>query len=143
MGSDEKMELEIASKEEMKQQAVQIMKILKLHENVINDFVKENKLNKSETINGILYWLDDEEQQMVEEYEKRCNVLVYHVIKTYTIDDGVIYDLLYITNEKDSWEGIVKRLKQDSIILSHTICYFSENGDIQIQSRNGGVVRIF
>ncbi len=138
------MELVItATKEEMKQQALEIMKILRLHQNVINEFANENKLNKSETSNGILYWLDDEEKQMVEEYEKKWNVLVYHVIKTYTVEMGAIYDLLYIPSEKDSWQGILERLKQDNIILSHTISAFSESGDIVIQSKNGGVIRLY
>ena len=79
-----------ASKEEMKEQALEIMKTLKLHENVINEFTTEDKLNKSEAPLGALYWLDDEEKQMVEEYEKKWNVLVYHVIKTYTVEMGAI-----------------------------------------------------
>lgn len=136
------MESEIANKEEMKQQALEIMKMLKLHKNVINDFIKEDKLNKSETVNGILYWLDEKEEKIVKEYEEKYNVLVYHVIKTYTVDEGAIYDLLYLPNEKDSWQGIEERLKEDSIILSHTLSQFGESGDIMIQSKNGGIVRL-
>ena len=85
----------------------------------------------------------NEEKQMVEEYEKKWNVLVYHVIKTYTVEMGAIYDLLYIPSEKEDWQGILKRLKQDNILLSHTVSQFSESGDIAIQSKNGGVIRLY
>lgn len=136
------MESKVASKEEMKQQALEIMKILKLSKNVINEFDKKDKLNKSEGKKGILYWLDEKEQKIVKEYEEKWNVVVYHIIKTYTVDDRTIYDLLYLPNEKDSWQDIVERLEEYSIILSHTLSQFSESGDIMIQRKNGGIVRI-
>ena len=75
------------------------MKKLLLHQNVINEFKKENKLNKSEGPLGTLYWLDEEEKGMVKEYEEKWNVLVYHVIKTFTKD---MFDGLEILDYKQS-----------------------------------------
>ena len=46
-------------KEKMKKEALWRMKSLKLHENVICEFEKEDKLNKSFAF-GILYWLTEE-----------------------------------------------------------------------------------
>ena len=106
------MKLEKASQEEMKQEALNRMKMLLLHQNVINEFKKENKLNKSEGPLGTLYWLDEEERDIVKEYEKKWNVLVYHVIKTFTKNMGVIYDLLYIIDEKQYWEREREELKE-------------------------------
>ena len=48
-------------KEKMKNEALERMKSLKLHENVICEFEKEDKLNKSFAF-GILYWLTEEEK---------------------------------------------------------------------------------
>ena len=136
------MDFEKASREEMKEEALNRMKMLLLHQNVINEFKKENKLNKSEGPLGTLYWLDEEEGDIVKEYEKKWNVLVYHVIKTFTKDMDVIYDLLYITDEKDYWEEDRNRLEQ-GIVLSHTKSQFSESGDIFVINVSGGLARLY
>lgn len=136
------MKIEKASQEEMKQEAINRMKMLLLHQNVINEFKTENKLNKSEGPLGTLYWLDEEEKEMVKEYEEKWNVLVYHLIKTFTKDMGVIYDLLYITDEKNYWEEERKRLEQ-GIVLSHTKSQFSESGDIFVINVSGGLARLY
>ena len=75
------MELEKASKEELKKEAVKRLELLKMNRNIIKEFEEENILNKSEGRLGILYWLDEKEQSMVKEYEKENDVLVYHIIK--------------------------------------------------------------
>lgn len=136
------MLIEKASKEEMKKEAIERLRMLDVYNSVLNEFINEDKLNKSEGKDGILYWLDDDEQERVKEYEEKWNVLVYHVIKTYTIDFGLIYDLLYITNEKGFWEEERERLK-NGLVLTHTISCFEESGDIMIKSINGGVVRVW
>lgn len=48
---------------DIKKEALDRMKLLQLHPNVINEFKNENKLNRSEFSKGILYWLTDEERQ--------------------------------------------------------------------------------
>ena len=126
--------MEKANREEMMEEAIRRMKTLKIHKNVINNLKNEGVLNRSEGKSGILYWLNKEERQLVKDLEKQYNVFVYHVIKTYTVDMGCIYDLLYITEEKNS-------LKY-GYVVSYTISQFSESGDILIKSRNGGLVRI-
>ena len=136
------MKLEKVSQEEMKQEALNRMKMLLLHQNVINEFKKENKLNKSEGPLGTLYWLDEEEKGMVKEYEEKWNVLVYHVIKTFTKDMGVIYDLLYIIDEKQYWEREREELKE-GLVLSHTKSQFSESGDIFVINVSGGLARLY
>ena len=65
------MKLEKASREEMKKEALQRLKMLKVHENVISDLENENILNKSEYSFGILYWLNNEEKTTVEEFEHK------------------------------------------------------------------------
>ena len=54
----------------MKDEAIELMQALKLHTNVINEFKNENTLNRLETRNGILYWLSDTEQEIVNQFEK-------------------------------------------------------------------------
>lgn len=136
------MLMEKATKEEMKNEAIERLKMLKVHEDVINDLKNENKLYRSDGSLGILFWLDEEEKRIVREFEDKYKVLVYHVIKTNTLDFGFIYDLLFITNEKEYWQEERERLKA-GIVLSHTKSQFSESGDIGIKNVNGGLVRLY
>ena len=125
----------------MKEEALRIMKYFKMFPNVIREFKEENKLNKSETRNGILYWLSDEEQNIVNDFEQEHpGTLVYHIVKTVTIDLGIIYDLLYITEDQDDWNSYKDYLK-DNLVLSYSVTPFPESGLIKIKSINGGLVR--
>lgn len=136
------MKLEKASKEEMKEEALKRLSLLKINKNVIKEFKEENILNKSEGILGSLYWLNENEKEMVRKYEERWNVVVYHIILTNTINNGRIYDLLFISDEKQYW--LEERLKlKAGYVLSHTYSQFSESGDIFVENRNGGLVRIY
>lgn len=53
---------------EQKQEAIARMKKLDIYVQAITEFEKENLVNKSEH-GGILYWLDENEQEMVKEFE--------------------------------------------------------------------------
>lgn len=125
----------------MKDEAIELMQALKLHTNVINEFKNENTLNRSETRNGILYWLSDTEQEIVNQFEKEHEgTLVYHVIKTNTIDFGVVYDLLYITENPEDW-NLYKDYMKDNLVLSYSVTPFPESGLIKVKCVNGGLVR--
>lgn len=63
--TEQKTELQQAQVTE----ALNRMAKLGLLENVINEFHQTGRINKSE-IYGILYWLDDEEEKMVREWEE-------------------------------------------------------------------------
>ena len=76
-----------------KEEAIKRMKKLELHPNVINEFITEGKINKSE-ISGILYWLNDEEEKFVKEFEEKYNGVVYHIIKSYTNIGGYVPDFV-------------------------------------------------
>ena len=91
---------------------------LRLYRSIIHDYKYNDRLHRSEN-NGILFWLS-EEQELVDNFEKtNPNCKVYHVIKTNTVDFGVVYDLLYV------------------------ISPFPESGLIAVKSINGGLVRVY
>lgn len=119
------------------------MKLLQLHPNVINEFKNEKKLNRSEHGWGILYWLNDEEKQLVSDFEnEHRGYLVYHVIKTITQDSEIVYDLLYVTEDSKDWI-LDREYLQDNLVLSHTITRDSESGLIKIKKINGGLTRMY
>ena len=123
-----------------KLEAKKRLQLLNVHQNVINEFMKEDKLNKSDGKLGILYWLEDEEETMVKQFQEKHGVLVYHVLKTYTVNMGIIYDLLYISEDIECWD-IEKDDLKHGYALSYTVSAFSESGVIKIKPINGGVVR--
>ena len=128
---------------EIKDEAIKRMKLLQLHQNVIKEFQDENKLNRSEFCKGILYWITDEEQQLVNEFQKEHKgYLVYHIIKTETVDFGTVYDLLYVTPYEDEWSSEREELK-DNWIYSYTVTEFAECGPIQVKCINGGLARVY
>lgn len=127
---------------EQKQEAIARMKKLDIYAPAITEFEKENLVNKSEH-GGILYWLDENEQEMVKEFEEKYGAMVYHIIHNYT-NFGELYSLLYVSKDKDEWD-------YDNDDLNHNICLayvknldedaFSEFGSIGIKSQFGGLVR--
>lgn len=135
--------LEEANRIDMKEYAIELMKLLKLHPNVIKEFKKENKLNRSETNLGLLYWLNEDEEKIVQKFEQENpDKMVYHLIKTHTKDFGIVYNLLYVTTNPDDFEQAKIDLK-DNLVLAYVTTEYKECGLIQIKSINGGLVRTY
>ena len=71
---------------QLKEYGLNMLKLLKMHSNAIYDYEIQNRLNRSEN-NGILFWLEDQEKEMVSNFENdNTNCKVYHLLKTNTID---------------------------------------------------------
>ena len=127
---------------ERKEEAIKRMKFLGLSNTVIREFIMENKLNVSEHC-GILYWLSEEEKEMVKTFEKQHNATVYHLIKSQVM--GCIHlALLYVSNEKEEWQQDMQDLKEGytvAKVLNLNIPQFSEIGTIGVKSQIGGLIR--
>ena len=121
------------------------MKKLGLHRNAINEFKKEGKLNLSEPAwgnsIGVLYWLNDEEQKMVKDWEEQTGNVVYHVIKNNT-EFGICYSLLYVSKYADEWVLDDNDLTEGEPYAYVTDGWCSEIGRIGIKPAGGGVVRV-
>lgn len=131
------------NKKEMKNEVIKRMKILRLHQNVLDDFINENKLNKSDSPVGALYWLDEKELEMVKDFENKHNVIVYHIIHTFS-NLGETYELLFITKEKEEWEAEKVDLKNGFALAQVIVMDDSPNsemGYIGIENINGGLIR--
>lgn len=125
-----------------KQEAIERMKMLKIYSQAIKEFEKENVINVSEH-GGILFWLDDEQQETIKRFEEKYNAVVYHVIHNYT-EFGELYSLLYVSQHENEWD-----YDKDDIKHNIALCYvvnkneenFSEFGSIGIRPQFGGVIR--
>ena len=129
-------------KMEQKTEAIKRMKSLELHENVVREFEKENKVNLSEH-GGILQWLNDKQAEAVKKFEEEYNSLVYHVIHSYTTF-GELLSMLYVSATSEEWEYDQEDLKEGYPIayvknLDDESC--SEIGSIGVKSVIGGLVR--
>ena len=125
------------------------MKKLNLHENAIREFEESGKLNLSAGAVmfgkrvGVLYWLDEKEQKMVEEWQKETGNMVYHVIKN-NLAFGLCYSFLYVSNDPEDWEYDNQSLEegiQFAYVKNVDDDWCSEYGTIGIQPGFGGVVR--
>ena len=138
------MYMAVRNIEETRAEAVKRLEALKVHKNVLNEFKGEEKLNKSEHM-GILYWLDDEEQAMVNEFEKKHEAVVYHVIHQFT-NIGDLYNLLYVKQDNSEWELDREDLEEGqalAYVINKKMPDCSEFGRIGVKLSIGGVIRIW
>lgn len=150
--------MEQKMKEMMKKEAEERIKILIRHSMPIKEFIEKGMLNKSERTTGrvhmgdgsiractagALYWLNEDEKNMVKRIEEKWDILVYHVSHEY-LEFGECYDLFYVSCSEEEWPDEREDLEQ-----RHPLVYvynksepaFSEFGYIKIQQAGGGVIR--
>lgn len=138
----EKDSQSLSFREKQENEAIERMKLLELHPNVIREFQEDKIINKSELI-GFLYWLDDDEKDFVKSFEAKYDAVVYHIVKTNT-SFGCMLSIFYVSKHESEWamdradieNGIqccyVKNLDDD---------WCSEFGCIGFRKNIGGLVR--
>lgn len=131
-----------ATMEQMKAEAIRRMDWWKLHPNVARDF-EEGKLNASEHM-GALFWLDDEDKKLVDDWAKETGNLPYHVIKSY-LEDMELLTVLFVEPDRSEWsrnKDDAKYLIQFSYVINKSCPMFSEYGSVGLRPCFGGVVRV-
>ena len=92
---------------------------------------------------AVLYYLDTTEQQMVSDFEKEYEALVYHVQKVST-DFGDLYSLFYVSSHRSEWKADNDDLADGyAFVYVYNASYpeLSEFGSISFEPAMGGVVR--
>lgn len=134
---------------EMKNEASARMRILKIHENVINDLKNDDMVNVSFFGCGILYWPTDKQIELIKKFEDQYNCLVYHAISS-TTEIGELLTLLYISQYESDWPTDREDLKNYDPRYGYSIMayvynlsndIFSEFGSVCVKPKNGGLVR--
>lgn len=130
-----------------KQEAIKRLKALEVMDDVLTAFVNDDIVYKSEYLNrvfpAVLYHLDTTEQQIVSDFEKECEALVYHVQKVST-DFGDLYSLFYVSSERSEWKADNDDLADGyAFVYVYNASYpeLSEFGSISFEPAMGGVVR--
>ena len=131
------------TRETKKKEAVKRMKALRIIDNAIKQFEKDDIVMVSEPPMGWLYWLNDEEKQMVKEFEEEYNALVYMVVRAFT-NFGKMDSLLFISDYEEEWEMDMESI-QDGYVMTYTKNYdmpdCSEMGSIVVKPMFGGLLR--
>lgn len=137
-------------KKRQKQECLKRMRMLKLMDNVVKEFEETGKLYYSERLNqmfnAVLYWVDNNKEwvNLIEEFERKWNFMVYHCQLTHTTF-GDILSLLYVTKDEEEWEQDRQDIK-DGIVYAKCINLsdetMSDYGYIGIKSSMGGIVRV-
>lgn len=137
------------TRNEMKNEASARMRILKIHENAVNDLEKNDIVNVSFFGCGILYWPTDKQIELIKKFEDQYNCLVYHAISS-TTEIGELLTLLYISQYESDWPTDREDLKNYDPRYGYAIMayvynlsndIFSEFGSVCVNPKNGGLVR--
>ena len=132
----------LSLREQQKSEAIKRMKILSLNANVITEFITDGTLHKSENY-GVVYWLNDEEKEIVKQFEKEHNAVVYHIIKSYT-EFGTLLNMFYVSQYIEEWEydiGNIPENRQLCYVKNLDVESFSEFGYICFRKSIGGLIR--
>lgn len=124
-------------------ECVRRMEKLELSKQCIDAF-KKGKVWESEGI-GALYELNEEEQKIVDNFEKEHkNCRVYHVIHN-LFEFGEVYSLLYVDNYFEEWNYFDEDLQSNITFVyayNKDDDFCSEFGSISIKKNIGGLVRV-
>lgn len=99
------------TREEMKAEAVARMRQMPIYREAIRQFAKENLISESAPPSGACYLLDKFQRERVRQLEDKYNILVYHVIHSYT-DIGEMESYLYVDPYTEEWEAERRGLKE-------------------------------
>ena len=130
-------------KEIKKAEAIKRMKVLDIFNETIKQFEKEDLVSCSEPPLGANYWLDEEQQKLVKEFEEENNALVYFVVRSYT-EFGKMDAFLYVSDYEEEWEMDNEDIKEGyvlSYVYNFDVPDFSEFGSIGVVNRFGGLIR--
>lgn len=130
-----------------KQEAIKRLKALGVMDDVLTAFVNDDIVYKSEYLNrlfpAVLYHLDTTEQQIVSDFEKEYEALVYHIQKVST-DFGDLYSLFYVSSHRPEWKADNDELADGyAFVYVYNASYpeLSEFGSISFEPAMGGIVR--
>lgn len=130
-------------KEEIFNECVKRLEMLDISKQCIRAF-KNGKVWESESI-GALYEVNEEEQEIINNFEKEHkDYKVYHLIHNLT-DFGELYNIFYVGTDKEEWEEEREDLKQNYAfvyVYNKTDNWCSEFGTIGIRRNIGGLIRV-
>ena len=133
------------SREIKKEEAIKRMKAMNIYSDAIKQFKNADIVMVSEPPLGGLFWLNDEEKEMVSKFEQENNALVYLVVRSFT-NLGTMDNIFYVSDYQDEWFMDNADLNENYAcvyVINHDMPDCSEFGTIAWKSIGGGVLRAF
>ena len=140
----EKINMKV-SREIKKEEAIKRMKTMNIYSDAIKQFKNADIVMVSEPPLGGLFWLNDEEKEMVSKFEQENNALVYLVVRSFT-NLGIMDNIFYVSDYQDEWEMDNADLNENYAcvyVINHDMPDCSEFGTIAWKSVGGGILRVF
>ena len=133
------------SREIKKEEAIKRMRAMHIIPDAIKQFKNDDVVMVSEPPLGGLYWLNNEEKEMVRKFEEENGALVYLVVRSFT-NIGKMDNIFYVSKYKEEWA-----MDRDDIAENLALVYVvnydmpdcSEFGTIRWCGIGGGVLRKF
>lgn len=122
--------------EDLKQEAIRRMKILRLDTKIIKDYVEKNLIYVSE-IRGEYEIANQEQLQLLQKLEVQNNIKIYHIIHLVSKNRNILY-FLFITQKRKKW---IQERKDISLGYLETIAV-KNTRDLEIigfKTKNGKV----
>ena len=129
------------TEDDMLNEAIIRMKMLRLHPNTIED-LKMGLVHVSDPM-GILYWANEEQEKIIRKFEAESGYLVYHALLTPT-NFGMCLSLLFISKYNSEWQFERMNMEYNravAMVINLDDASCSECGIIGIKSWVGGVIR--
>ena len=133
------------SREIKKEEAIKRMKAMNIYSDAIKQFKNADIVMVSEPPFGGLFWLNDEEKEMVSKFEQENNALVYLVVRSFT-NLGTMDNIFYVSDYQDEWEMDNADLNENYAcvyVINYDMPDCSEFGTIAWKSVGGRVLRVF
>ena len=139
------------SREVKKEEAIKRMKKMGIFNETIKQFKEDDLVSMSEPARmlgitiGALYWLNDDQKRVVQNFEEEYDALVYLVVRSYT-NIGVMDSLFYVSDHKDEWFMDNADLDENYAcvyVINHDMPDCSEFGSIAWKEVSGGILRQF
>ena len=129
--------------ERKKSEAIERMRILGFIGDCISAFSRSGKVMTSEPPFGALYYVNEEQQKMIRDFETENNALVYAVVRSYA-SFGKMDAIFYVSDYEEEWEFDIADIRQKRpfvYVYNYDAPEFSEFGHIAITPLNGGLLR--
>lgn len=134
-----------ATKEEMVQEALVRMKLLKLNEDIVNAFETRGQVFTSQSMAGqtFLQPPDEEAADRIKTFEEEYGCLVYHAHWCRLQMLGEMWSLLFVSPTASDWKGEKQYLTDCGLAYAYVDSDMESGiGEIQVESRDGGIDRI-
>ena len=128
-----------------KAEAIKRMEAMGIIPDAIKQFKNDDVVMVSEPPLGGLYWLNDEEKEMVRKFEQENNTLVYLVVRSFT-NIGRMDNLFYVSDYDEEWfmdNADIEENYACVYVINHDMPDYSEFGTIAWKNVGGGILRVF